>query len=255
MALGGHYRTHRLGGMMVAGEVALSLILLVGAGLLSRSFLRPTEVHLGFEPQGVLAATVERPLTALALDSQQHAAFFRDSLERIRNLPGVKEVALTERYPFGALRNATLMLHLEGAEDFRPAEPVSVTSIGQDYFQVMRVHLLEREPAPELFVPYTQQPTFAMIFMVRTDSNFEMVAGAVRSAIANVDKNQPVLEIVAMDDVLADSVAPRRFFAAGLVCRARAFACRHWNLRRHGVLLQPANVRIRHSGRPWRAER
>jgi predicted permease len=273
IAFGGRYRTHRLRGTLVAGEVALSLILLVGAGLLSRSFLHLTEVHLGFDPQGVLAATVERPLTALAFDSQQHAAFFRDSLERIRNLPVVKEVALTQRYPLGPLRNATLMLHVEGAEDFRPSQPVSVTAIGPEYFHVMRVGLLngrtfsktdvagshlvvilnerlaqmifrgrnplgqqigygprpapwceivgivanmrqdalEREPAPELFVPYTQQATFAMTFMVRTDSNFEMVAGAVRGAIASVDKNQPVSEIVAMDDVLANSVAPRRF--------------------------------------------
>lgn len=273
IAFGGSYRTHRLRGMLVAGEVALSLILLVGAGLLSRSLLRLSEVHLGFDPHGILAASVERPLSAPALDSQQHAAFFRDSLERIRNLPGVKEVAATQRYPLGPLRNATLLLHVERAEDFRPAGPVLVTAISPEYFHVMRVGLLsgrtfsktdgagshpvvilnehlaqmifpgrsplgqrigfgpapapwceivgvvanmrqdalEREPAPELFVPYTQQPTFAMTFTVRTDANFEMVAGAVRGAIASVDKNQPVSEIVAMDDVLRSSVAPRRF--------------------------------------------
>jgi hypothetical protein len=45
--------------LLSAGEIALSLILLVGAGLLARSFLRVSEVDLGFEPRGLLVATVE----------------------------------------------------------------------------------------------------------------------------------------------------------------------------------------------------
>ena len=68
LRLGASAGTHRLRGMMSAGEIGLSLILLVGAGLLVRSFLRLTEVDLGFDPQSLLVATVERPLTA-AFDS------------------------------------------------------------------------------------------------------------------------------------------------------------------------------------------
>src|SRR5437870_10918898 len=134
--------THRLRGLMSAGEIALSLILLVGAGLLLRSFLRLTEVDLGFDPNGLLIATVERPLTA-AFDSQQHSAFFQASLERIRNLPGVKEAALTQRYPLGPPHNATMMLRIQGAENFRPPQLISVTEISPDYFHVMRIHLLK----------------------------------------------------------------------------------------------------------------
>ncbi|PYT82619.1 MAG: hypothetical protein DMG41_32910 [Acidobacteria bacterium] len=266
--------THRLRGLMAAGEIALSLILLVGAGLLLRSFLRLTEVDLGFDPDHLLIATVERPLTAANFDSQLHAAFFHDALERIRSLPGVKEAALTQRYPLGPPLNATGIVHVQGAEDFRRSQPVSITAISPEYFHVMRVRLLngrafnetdsagkhvailnerlaklvfgsrdplgqhiafgpppapwseivgtvadmrqdalEREPAPELFVPYTQQPTFAMAFILRADSNPETLASAVRSAVASVDNNQPVSEIMTMDEVLANSVAPRRFRA------------------------------------------
>jgi len=68
LRLGASAGTHRLRGVMSAGEIGLSLILLVGAGLLVRSFLRLTEVDLGFDPQSLLVATVERPLTA-AFDS------------------------------------------------------------------------------------------------------------------------------------------------------------------------------------------
>ena len=265
---------HRLGGLMAVGEIALSLILLIGAGLLSQSFLRLTEVDLGFDPKGLLIATVERPLTT-AFNSQLHAAFFRDALERTRSLPGVKEAALTQRYPLDHLRNATMRLGVQGTTDFQPGQPISVSSISPDYFHVMRVPLLsgrtfeetdtadsqrvvilndrlarlifggrdplgqhisfgpspvvwsevvgvvanvredalEQEPAPELFVPYTQHPSFAMSFMLRTDSNPDTLAAAVRSAIVSVDKDQAVSQILPMDEVIASSLTPRRFRA------------------------------------------
>jgi putative ABC transport system permease protein len=272
LRLGASAGTHRLRGMMSAGEIGLSLILLVGAGLLVRSFLRLTEVDLGFDPNNLLVATVERPLTA-AFDSQQHSAFFQASLERIRNLPGVKEAALTQRYPLGPLHNATMMLRIQGAENFRPPQPISVTEISPDYFHVMRIRLLkgrtfsisdvagaqevvtvneslarmvfgahdaigqhisfggpsapwkevvgvvanvredalEKEPVPEIFVPYLQQPSFSMAFVLRTESNPLMLAGAVREAVQSIDKNQPLSGATTMDEVIAKSVAPRRF--------------------------------------------
>jgi len=272
LRLGTRAGTHRLRGMMSAGEIGLSLILLVGAGLLVRSFLRLTEVDLGFDPNSLLVATVERPLTA-AFDSQQHSAFFQASLERIRNLPGVKEAALTERYPLGPPHNATMMLRIQGAENFRPPQPISVTEISTDYFHVMRIRLLkgrtfsagdvagaqevvtvneslarmvfgahdaigqhisfggpsvpwkevvgvvanvredalEKEPVPEIFVPYLQQPSFSMAFVLRTESSPLMLAGAVREAVQSIDKNQPLSGATTMDEVIAKSVAPRRF--------------------------------------------
>ena len=272
LRLGASAGMHRLRGMMSAGEIGLSLILLVGAGLLVRSFLHLTEVDLGFDPHSLLVATVERPLTA-AFDSQQHSAFFQASLERIRNLPGVKEAALTQRYPLGPPHNATMMLRIQGAENFRPPQPISVTEISPDYFQVMRIRLLkgrtfsasdvagaqevvtvneslarmvfgahdaigqhisfggpsapwkevvgvvanvredalEKEPVPEIFVPYLQQPSFSMAFVLRTESSPLMLAGAVREAVQSIDKNQPLSGATTMDEVIAKSVAPRRF--------------------------------------------
>src|SRR5207253_9061877 len=74
--------------------------------------------------------------------SQLHAAFFHDALERIRSLPGVQEAALTQRYPLGPPLNATGIVHVQGAEDFRRSQPVSITAISPEYFHVMRVRLL-----------------------------------------------------------------------------------------------------------------
>src|SRR6184192_4195116 len=141
--LGASPGTHRLASIFSAGEIALSLTLLVGAGLLLRSFLRLTEVDLGFDPHGLLIATVERPLTAAAFDSQQHSAFFQASLERVRNLPGVRDAALTQRYPLGDPRNATLALHIQGSENFQPPQPISITGISSDYFHLMRIPLVK----------------------------------------------------------------------------------------------------------------
>jgi predicted permease len=263
---------HRLRGLMSAGEIALSLILLVGAGLLARSFLRVTEVGLGFDPRGLLIASVDRPLT-IGFESHLHAAFFHDALERIQKLPGVKDAALTTHYPLGPFRNATLMLNVKGGENVRPPQPISVTAVSPDYFGVMRIPLLkgrvfgetdavgakgvvimneslaktvfggrdplgqhisfgpppaswlevvgvvsdvrnnglEQEPGSEIFVPYPQQPSFSMTFVLRTESKPEMLVGAVREAVESVDKNQPLSAAESMDKVIANSVAPRRF--------------------------------------------
>ncbi|MGH9403105.1 MAG: ABC transporter permease, partial [Terriglobia bacterium] len=265
---------HRLRSLMSAGEIALSLILLVGAGLLARSFMRLTEVELGFDPHGLLIATVQRPRSlTVGSDSREDAAFFQNALERVRNLPGVKAAALTSQYPLGPPHNGATLLNVQGVGQVRPPQVVMVTSISPDYFRVMRTRLLkgrffgeedaagaqrvvimndtlarilfrdrdpvgqhisfggsqaawmevvglvsairrgalEQEPGPEIFVPYVQQPSFSMTFVLRAESDPHMLAGAVRSAVQQVDKNQPLFDVTTMDEVIASAVAPRRF--------------------------------------------
>jgi len=262
---------NRLRAVLAAGEIALSLILLAGAGLLARSFLRLSAVRLGFDPHNLLIATVDRPLT-MAFDSQQHAAFFHDALERIRHLPAVKDAALTTHYPIEPFNNLTMMLHVRGAENFRPPQPIPTSAISADFFRVMHIRLLkgrafgeadahdsegvvivnesfarmvfksrdplaqqisfgpppapwsqvvgvvtdtrdsalEREPIPEIYVPYLQQPSFSMAFVLRTAGSPEVLVKPVRFAVEGVDKNQPLAEAATMDEVIARSVAPRR---------------------------------------------
>ena len=87
---GGGRRLHRVLGTLVIAEVALSLVLLAGAGLLMRSLLALQRTDLGFRPDGVLTATV--PLPATRYDAVQAGVFFRESLARIAALPGVQHV-------------------------------------------------------------------------------------------------------------------------------------------------------------------
>ena len=134
--------TRRLHAALAAGEIALSLILLAGAGLLARSFLRLSQVELGFDPHGLLMATVERPWTSNP-NPRQFAAFFQDALQRVRSLPGVKAAALTTRYPLQESHNTTSMLRIRGVENFRPPQPVPTIAVSADYFRVLRIRLLK----------------------------------------------------------------------------------------------------------------
>jgi putative ABC transport system permease protein len=88
---GGTRRLHRVLGTLVVAEVALSLVLLAGAGLLMRSLLKLQSNDLGFRTEGVLTAGFQVPGTRY--DLPQATSFFRESLSRIAVLPGVEHAA------------------------------------------------------------------------------------------------------------------------------------------------------------------
>jgi putative ABC transport system permease protein len=85
-------RARRALGMLVVAEVALSLVLLTGAGLLIRSFIRLQNIDPGFRSEGVLTARVSLP-AARYPTGRDSAAFFKRVLDRIAQLPGVQEAA------------------------------------------------------------------------------------------------------------------------------------------------------------------
>jgi putative ABC transport system permease protein len=89
---GGGPRSRRVLGALVVAEVALSLVLLAGAGLLIRSFLRLQSLDPGFRPDSVLTARVSLP-GARYSDPARIAAFYDEALSRIRALPGVQQAA------------------------------------------------------------------------------------------------------------------------------------------------------------------
>ena len=100
---GGGRRLHRVLSTLIVAEVALSLVLLAGAGLLMRSFVKLQSVDPGFRAQGVLTASVQLPATRY--DFPQAGRFFREYLSRIAALPGVQHVAGAScmPVPFGCI--------------------------------------------------------------------------------------------------------------------------------------------------------
>ena len=92
----------RMRDSLLVAEVALSLLLLVGAGLLVRSFIRLQDTHPGFHAANVLTARVQLP-SATYGDTLRRAAFQRDLLERLGALPGVRSAALASGLPLSGV--------------------------------------------------------------------------------------------------------------------------------------------------------
>ena len=74
-------------------------------------------------------------------------------------------------------------------------------------------YTLDREPWPEIFIPYTQVPSFFMTIVLRTNVDPLRLAAALQKAVQSIDRNQAVSNIQAMDEIMEASVAPRRFKA------------------------------------------
>jgi putative ABC transport system permease protein len=135
----GSPRSRRARGAFVVAEVALALVLLVGAGLLMKSFLRLQAINPGFAPQNVLTMRVLLPRTKYPDDAKK-VAFFRQAVERMRTLPGVVSAATVDTVPFAGLGSATSFA-IEGQP--APAagdSPVTdVRIIDEHYFDTMNI--------------------------------------------------------------------------------------------------------------------
>ena len=134
-------RRHRLGQALLAGEVALALMLLIGAGLTLKSLIGLQNANLGFSPDSVLRATFElqRPRYTPA---EQRFAAYTEIIERIERLPGVEDVgALAPQvFPFGgpAVRGALFSIQSRPGETAR----AEVYVANPDYFRTVRIPLL-----------------------------------------------------------------------------------------------------------------
>jgi putative ABC transport system permease protein len=97
------FRRGRLRNALIVSEVALSLVLLAGAGLLMRSFFMQRDVDLGFRPEKILTAQIQLPVERYKTPEQQ-TRFLRDLLPRLRDLPGVTSASGALDFPpFGGI--------------------------------------------------------------------------------------------------------------------------------------------------------
>ena len=122
---GGSPRSRRTLSGLVVGEVALSVLLLAGAGLLIRSFMHLQNVDPGFGADGVLTARVQLPGTRYN-DPVKSAAFFTNALERIETLPGVSSAAGVSFLPMAGPGMATSFYRTD-----RPTPPPGAAATTQ----------------------------------------------------------------------------------------------------------------------------
>jgi putative ABC transport system permease protein len=266
---GGH---HRVRGALVVTEVALALLLLVGAGLLIRSFYRLQQVNPGFNTRNALAVTVSLPGKKYSKDDQQ-SAFFSELIGKVSALPGVSSVGATQALPIQG--DFLLGFSIQGRPPDAPGEDHSTNyyAVSSDYFKAMGIPLVrgrvfteqDRKDAPRVAVineemarkffpdedpigkrinvtmgpetfreivgivgdvkqyglaqpttlqtyePYLQAPFSGMTLVVRAEGSLAPLAGAIRSQVLAIDKEQPISRTRPLEQIVSESVAKQQF--------------------------------------------
>ncbi|HUI40466.1 MAG TPA: ABC transporter permease [Terriglobia bacterium] len=133
---------HRLQSLLVMGQLALSLFLLVGAGLFVKSFIEETQTSPGMNPHGILTASIALSGSRYK-DPDHQAAFYQDVRRRLESLPQVQSVAVASDLPFtfpGAARTA-----VEGqpVPELTKQATVGYFAISPGYFNVTQMPMRE----------------------------------------------------------------------------------------------------------------
>jgi putative ABC transport system permease protein len=266
-------RSARVRGALLVAELALSLVLLVGAGLLMVSFKHVLDVSPGFEPQHIVVAPMDRQSGTFP----EVTVFYQTLLERVRSLPDVEAAALATPLPFigedgrtgfriegrtgqspfpvrarprfispgyfatlgiPLVRGRTftdrdaagapdvVIINAAAARRYWPDEDalgrrIDITFADQPrWFQIVGIvgdvkHAsLEQDTDPEAYMPYGQAPfrgnARRLAIVVRTQAPLAAMAPRLRSTVTELDRNQPIGQVSAMEDVISASVAPRR---------------------------------------------
>jgi putative ABC transport system permease protein len=276
-------RRNQVRNSLVVAEIALALVLLVGAGLLLKSYARVQNIDPGFDRRNILTAELDLSETKYpqrGSDNYNHGAamtnFWNEALRRVQQLPGVEAAGLTVVLPLSG-SNTDSSFAIEGRE-LRPNEPgpdEELRIVTADYFRVLRTPLLrgrffsegdnvdapgvaiindalakkywlnedalgkritfsdtrkpdvkwltivgivrsirhrglDVDPAPEYYLPLAQRPQSSMILAVRSVQDSRGLASAIRREIQSIDPDQPIANVRTLENVTADSVAPRR---------------------------------------------
>jgi predicted permease len=276
---GGHRKSLRH--LLVVSEVALALVLLIGAGLLIKSFSRLMDVNPGFRTDGVLTFQVT---LAEGKASPQRVNFIERIIERLNALPGVQATAATDSLPLTDFARIT-PAQIEGQPpiDFskvKPGEvkPASRPTVTHDYFNAMgirvrkgraftaqdarsaagvvivneafekhhfpgesaigkRIHLLAskggahwltvvgvvsdvrqrglaRDVKLEVYNPVLDDIGETMSFVIRTSGEPAHLISDVRAVMAEVEPNQPIHNVMTMEQRLANTTTSRRLNTA-----------------------------------------
>ena len=268
----------RLRRILIVTEVALSLVLITGAGLLIRSFAKINQVEPGFNISRVL--TIGTTLFPNKYPEEEKVArFYSEALEKVSHTPGVISAAAIAGLPLSG-QNTSDSFTIEGRPAIRKEdEPwAEYGVVTPKYFETMGIPLLagrdinssdtkqspnvviinellarrifgdqnplgqrmhlqnqERDPmiivgvvgnirrygleeqiAPEVYVPYLQDPLFpnhqrSMTIVVRTQSKPTAVASSLRDALMSLDRGLPIYAVKPMDEYLNDTLTRRRF--------------------------------------------
>jgi putative ABC transport system permease protein len=143
---GSSKRQIKISRLLVASEISLSLVLLIGAGLLLRSFWQLLEVRPGFEPHRLLTAKIRLPVPNDPAEdtyrvTEKRAAFYQEVLRRVSGLPGVEQAAVgsASSLPMNSTRRNQSTFVIESRATESERVPVAdVASVSSSYFDVLK---------------------------------------------------------------------------------------------------------------------
>jgi predicted permease len=197
-------RSRRLRGALVAGQMALCVSLLAGAGLLVRSLMAMTSASLGFDPNGVLTATVQLP--SRNYSTPEERAFFRDQFtERLGALPGVDAVATATSIPTAVRQRMGITIEGAPPSDAQPFLLAAVVS--DDYFRTLRISVLQGRT----FDARDRADAAPTVVISESAARRHWPAGdAVGSRLRlGPDRNSPLIEVIGIvGDVRNDRARP-----------------------------------------------
>ncbi len=164
----GSSNRHSLRSLLVMSEMALALILLIGAALMIQSFLRLRHVGAGFRPDNVLTMQVSLPLNSYP--RERRPAFFQQLLERAQSVPGAQVIAAAKDLPLSG-DNMNFAFDIEG----RPYPPgrspgADVRLVTADYFKALGIPLIKGRVFSESDSP--QAPPVLLINKAMADRFF-----------------------------------------------------------------------------------
>ncbi len=126
---------------LIVAEVALTLLLLVSAGLFLRSFYQLQNVNPGFDYERVLSFRVDL-LARNYPTAERQIAFYQELLEKLRVLPGVQAASVASRIPLDGRNNGTLFLVEDRLESAHDKPYMEMTFVAPDYFRAMGIPIL-----------------------------------------------------------------------------------------------------------------
>jgi putative ABC transport system permease protein len=260
-------RRGRTRSALVIAEVGLSLVLLVGAGLLVKSFARLMDVNPGFDPDHLLTFNLGLPSST---DSAHQLAFYQEVVQRLQALPGVQAVGAVSRLPLAG-GNSSRSFSLPGIEkgysaDIRVSTPdyfhamgipllkgrsfsesdlgsslnvaivnealartvfpgqdpigKQLTKFGPDNLTLQIIGVvgnvrhvgLDTDPHSEIYQLLGQAQWPSMFVAIRSaTSDPTSVTSAAQNVVWSVNKDVPLANVRTMQEVIANSVQPRRF--------------------------------------------
>ena len=264
---------------LVAAEVALSVLLLIGAGLLIRSFAATLRQPPGLNPDGLAVGQIwipipNNPKANRYLTVPQRAAFVRKLLPELAGLPGVEQAALGNNtdVPFlGGVAGSRFFAFRDEPSEHRDRHAVEFGAVSPAYFSVLGTRIedgrvftdldaetsqpvvvvneafvrrfsqtqravgrrlvdgagreleivgvvgdirgrgLDATPQPRVYASIFQSPSAALAVFVRTRSDVSTIEAALNPIVHRIDPELPVFGVRTMDDLMAESMARRRF--------------------------------------------